>query len=210
MLNDVVTEPLLDLDKCSLSELITILQKFAKDPSINANQAGFGSYIANNVLKEKIDMYNKESMIPPKLGDLWTPKIQITIGKVTWHAILDLGSSVSALSKELYTMLELPTMEKCNVDLLLADDSTKHALGRFDNVMVELHMTFVPVDFIIMDMGSKSSNAIILGRPFLRTTGAIIDSKEGNVRFHFPHNKCMENFPRKKEAPPKCPHTLHP
>ena len=51
MLNDVVTEPLLDLDKCSLSELITILQKFAKDPSINANQAGFGSYIANHVLK---------------------------------------------------------------------------------------------------------------------------------------------------------------
>ena len=38
--------------------------------------------------------------------------------------------------------------------LLLADDSTKHALGRVDNVMVELHMTFVPVDFIIMDMGS--------------------------------------------------------
>ena len=106
-------------------------------------------------------------MIPPKLGDLWTPKIQITIGKVTWQAIPDLGSSVSALFKELYTMLELPTMEKCNVDLLLADDSTKHALGRVDNVMVELHMTFVPVDFIIMDMGSKSSNSIILGRPFL-------------------------------------------
>jgi hypothetical protein len=66
MLNDVVTEPLLDLDKCSLSELITILQKIAKDPTINGNQAGFGSYIANHVLKEKIDRYNKESMIPPK------------------------------------------------------------------------------------------------------------------------------------------------
>ena len=104
MLNDVVTEPLLDLDKCSLSELITILQKFAKDPSINANQAGFGSYIANHVLKENFDRYNKESMIPPKLGDLWTPKIQITIGKVTWHAILDFGSSVSSLSTEFYAM----------------------------------------------------------------------------------------------------------
>ena len=59
MLNDVVTEPLLDLDKCSLSELITISQKFAKNPSINANQVGFGSYIANDVLKERIDRYNK-------------------------------------------------------------------------------------------------------------------------------------------------------
>ena len=210
MLNDTITEPLLDLDKCSLSELISILQKFAKDPSINTNQAGFGSYIANHVLKEKIDRYNKEAMIPPKLGDLWTPKIQITIGKVTWHAILDLGSSVSVLSKELYAMLDLNAMEKCNIDLLLADDSTKHALGRVDNVMVELHMTFVPVDFIIMDMGNKSSNPIILGRPFLRTTGAIIDSKEGNVKFQFPHKKCMEHFPRKKEVALRCPHDLHP
>ena len=39
-------------------------------------------------------------------------KIQITIGKVTWHAILDLGSSVSAISKELYDQLEIGAMEK--------------------------------------------------------------------------------------------------
>ena len=31
-----VKEPLLDLDNCSLHELISILQKFASDPSINA------------------------------------------------------------------------------------------------------------------------------------------------------------------------------
>jgi hypothetical protein len=54
--------------------------------------------------------------------------------------------------------------------LLLADDSIKHALGKVSNVMVELHMTFVPVDFIIMDMGNKISSPIILGRPFLLTT----------------------------------------
>ena len=117
MLNDTINEPLLDLDKCSLNELIAILQKFAKDPSINTNQAGFGSYIANHVLKEKIDRYNKEAMIPPKIRDLWTPKIQITIGKVTWYAIFDLGSSVSVLCKELYAMLDLNAMEKCNIDL---------------------------------------------------------------------------------------------
>jgi hypothetical protein len=44
-------------------------------------------------------------------------------------------------------------------------------------------MTFVPVDFIVMDMKSNTSSSIILGRPFLRTTGAVIDSKEGNVKF---------------------------
>jgi hypothetical protein len=76
-----VKDPLLDLEKCSLHEIICILQKFASDPSINANQAGFGSYIYNHVLKEKIARYNQEAMIPPKLGDAWIPKVLVTIGK---------------------------------------------------------------------------------------------------------------------------------
>jgi hypothetical protein len=56
-------DPLLDLEKCSLHKLIFILQKFASDPSVNSNQAGFGSYMANHVLKEKIARYNQEAMI---------------------------------------------------------------------------------------------------------------------------------------------------
>jgi hypothetical protein len=95
--------------------------------------------------------------------------------------------------------------------LLLADDSIKHDLDKVSNVMVKLHMTFVPVDFIIMDMENKTSSLIILGRPFLRTIGAIIDSKEGNVKFQFSHKKCMEHFPRKRDTPKyKFPHELHP
>src|SRR3954463_13922360 len=39
---------------------------------------------------------------------------------------------------------------------------------------------------------------IILGRPFLRTVGAIIDMKEGTIRFQFSLKKGMEHFPRKK------------
>jgi hypothetical protein len=127
--------------------------------------------------------------------------------------MLDLGSSVNILSKELYDLLDLDKkMEKCDIDLLFADDSTKHALGRIDNVMIELHMTFVPVDFIIMDTRINTSSPIILGRPFLRTTCAIIDSKEGNVKFQFPHKECMEHFTRKKVNVQnyKCPHDTCP
>jgi hypothetical protein len=36
-----------------------------------------------------------------------------------------------------------------------------------------------------------------LGRPFLRTVGAIIDMKEGTIRYQFPLKKGMEHFPRK-------------
>jgi hypothetical protein len=54
MLTDSIKEPLLDLDKCSLNELINILQSFANDPFFNVHQTGLGSYIANHVIKEKI------------------------------------------------------------------------------------------------------------------------------------------------------------
>jgi hypothetical protein len=59
-----------------------------------------------------------------------------------------------------------------------------------------------------MDMEGKKNSPIILGKTFLRTIGAIIDAKEGNVKFQFQHNKCMEHFPRKKEGPNNCPHGM--
>jgi hypothetical protein len=55
-------------------------------------------------------------MVPPKLGDAWQPRIYVTIGKITWHAILHLGSSVSAIPKSLYDYLDLPPIEKCYID----------------------------------------------------------------------------------------------
>jgi hypothetical protein len=54
MRSDKINEPLLDFDKCSSNELINILQIFANDPSLNVHQTGFRSYIANHVIKEKI------------------------------------------------------------------------------------------------------------------------------------------------------------
>ena len=56
----------------------------------------------------------------------------------------------------------------------------------------------MPVDFIVLDIDCNPSCPIILGRPLLRMIGAIIDMKEGNIRFQFPLRKGMEHFPRKK------------
>jgi hypothetical protein len=140
---------------------------------------------------------------------VWIPKILIAVGKESHHAILDLGSSINILSKKLYDLLDLDKkLEKCDIDLLLVDDSTKNALDRINDFTIQLHMNFVPLDFIIMDMRSNTSSPIILGRPFLRSTCVVIDSKEGNVKFQFPHKKCMEHLPRKKVNVQKykCPH----
>ena len=56
----------------------------------------------------------------------------------------------------------------------------------------------MPVDVIVLDIYCNPTCPIILGRPFLRTIGAIIDMKEGNIRFQFPLRKGMEHFQRNK------------
>ena len=53
-------------------------------------------------------------------------------------------------------------------------------------------------DFIVLDIDCYPTCPIILGRPFLRMIGAIIDMKEGNIRFQFPLRKGTEHFPRNK------------
>jgi hypothetical protein len=57
----------------------------------------------------------------------------------------------------------------------------------------------VPVDFLVMDVECNASCPIILGRPFLRTVGAIIDMKEGTIKYQFPLKKGMEHFPRSRK-----------
>jgi hypothetical protein len=63
-------------------------------------------------------------------------------------------------TKILYDTLDICQMSLCNIDLLLANSSTKQALGRVKNVMIELHMSFFHVDFIIMDIKSRPATPL--------------------------------------------------
>ena len=69
---------------------------------------------------------------------------------------------------------------------------------RINDVLIVENRNYVPVDLIVLDIDFYPTSPIILGRPFLRTIGPIIDMKEGNIRFQFLLRKGMEHFPRKK------------
>src|ERR1041384_5802722 len=96
----------------------------------------------------------------------------------------------------MYDMLELKPFDPCSFCVRLVDSSVKKPLGKIDKVLIIVNDNYVPVDFTIMDIEYEPSCPIILGRPFLRTVGAIIEMKKG-TKFQFPLNKGMEHFPRK-------------
>ena len=75
-------------------------------------------------------------------------------------------------------------------------------MGRINDVLILANRTYVPINFIVLDIDCNSSCPIILGRPFLRTIDVVIDMKEGNINLQFPLRKGMEHFPRTIIRPP--------
>src|SRR3954468_6703475 len=98
---------------------------------------------------------------------------------------------------ELVPLLCPKECNSCSFGVRLVDSSVKKPLGKIDDVLLIVNDNYVPVDFTIMDIKCEPSCPIVLGRPFLRTVGAIIDMKEGIINFQFPLKKGMEHFPWK-------------
>jgi hypothetical protein len=118
------------------------------------------------------------------------------------NALCDLGASISVMPRKIYDMLGLPPLEKVYVDVHLSDIAKKKPLGRINDVLIMVNNNLVPVNFLVVDIECNASCPNILGRPFLRTIGAIIDMKEGTIRYQFPLKKGMEHFPRKRKKLP--------
>src|SRR5512133_2092343 len=122
--------------------------------------------------------------------------MKVKIKNYECFALSDLGPSVSTITKSLCYVLGLIDIEECSLNLHLADSTIKKPIGRINDVLIIANRNYVPIDFIVLDIDCNPSGPIILGRPFLRTIGAVIDMKEGNIKFQFPLRKGMEHFPR--------------
>ena len=185
----------LDFDNCTLSEVIGFLHKMSRDPHTSTLNLAFTEHITNTLIKAREEKLRVEASIPRKLEDGWDPMIKIKINNFSCYALCDIGASTSVMPKRIYDMLKLKPFDSCSFGVRLVDSSIKKPLGRIDDVLIIVNDNYVPVDFTIMDIECEPSCPIILGRPFLRTVGAIIDMKEGNIKFQFPLKKGMEHFP---------------
>ena len=124
--------------------------------------------------------------------------VKIKINNFSCYALCDVEASASVLPKRMYDMLDLKPIDPCSLGVRLVDSSVKKLIGRIDDVLIVVNDNYVPVDFLVMDIEYDPSCPLILGRPFLRTVGAIMDMQEGIIRFQFSLMKGMEHFNRKK------------
>ncbi|XP_026446644.1 uncharacterized protein LOC113347247 [Papaver somniferum] len=123
-----------------------------------------------------------QNKIPIKFRDPGCPTITCTIGDhVVEKALLDLGASVNLLPYSVYVHLGLGEMKPTPVTLQLADRSVRILRGIVEDVLIKVNKFFFPMDFIVLDsqpvQNPDSHIPVILGRPYLATSNAIINCR---------------------------------
>ncbi|KAI4971616.1 hypothetical protein ZWY2020_002530 [Hordeum vulgare] len=129
--------------------------------------------------------YTFKGRTPKKLGDPGVPTIPCSIkGNYVRTTLCDLGAGVSVMPLSLYRRVELDTLTPTEISLQMADKSTAFPIGICEDVPVVVANVTILIDFVILDIPEDDAMAVILGRPFLNTVGAVIDCNKANVTFH--------------------------
>ena len=89
----------------------------------------------------------------------------------------------------MYKQLGLGELKPTNITLSLADRSVKIPKGIVEDVLVKVDKFYYPVDFVVLDTEPIASGPnhvpIILGRPFLAISNAIINFRNGVMQLTF-------------------------
>ena len=176
-----VNIPLLDMIK-----QVPTYAKFLKDlctvkRSLNVNKKAFLTEQVSAIIGNKT---------PVKYKDPGCPTILVNIGGTSVEkALLDLGASVNLLPYSMYKRLGLGELKPTSITLSLADKSIKIPKGTIEDVLIQVDKFYYPVDFVVLDTEPVAVGPnhvpIILGRPFLATSNAIINCRNGVMQLTF-------------------------
>jgi hypothetical protein len=121
--------------------------------------------------------------LPDKMGDPGVPTISCKIGAQQFdQALCDIGASMSIVPKVIYDQLNHDSLAPTSMHLWLADQSIQCPVGIAEDIPVRIRNSFIPVDFVVLEMHVCRQTPLILGRPFLSTAGAMIDVAAGIIK----------------------------
>jgi hypothetical protein len=98
---------------------------------------------------------------------------------------------LSVMPKVIYDKLNHDSLVPTSLHLQLADQSIRHPVGIAEDISVRIRNSFMPMDFVVLEMDVCCQIPLILGRPFLSTTRALIDVAARIIKL---------NISRKEEA----------
>ena len=106
--------------------------------------------------------------------------LSYTIGTIVIDkALLDLEASVNLLPYSVYKQLGMGELKLTRVTLQLADRSVKVPSGEIAGGLIKVGEFIFPVDFVVLETAlvenPRGQIPVILGRPFLATSNALIN-----------------------------------
>ncbi|XP_048599780.1 uncharacterized protein LOC125579916 [Brassica napus] len=120
-----------------------------------------------------------------KMDDPGKFVLSIQIGRTVFACSLcNLGSSVNLMPYSVKKRLGFTNFKPTRISLVFADRSVKSPVGILEDLPVRVGNTFVPTDFVVLEVEEEPRDPLILGRPFLCTAGAIIDVRQGRIDLH--------------------------
>ncbi|GJX50640.1 reverse transcriptase domain-containing protein, partial [Tanacetum coccineum] len=94
------------------------------------------------------------------------------------NALADSGASINLLPHSIYKKLGLEALTPTRMTLELANRSITHPMGIAEDVVFRVDGFTFLADFVVVNFKPDPRVPIILGRPFLRTTKALINLYE--------------------------------
>nr|XP_009613761.1 uncharacterized protein LOC104106828 [Nicotiana tomentosiformis]XP_016479151.1 PREDICTED: uncharacterized protein LOC107800489 [Nicotiana tabacum] len=99
------------------------------------------------------------------------------------QTLCDNGASINLMPLAIYKQSRLGMPRPTSMRLQMANRSIKRPVGIVDDVLVKVGKFLLPTDFVIIDCVVDKEIPIILGRPFLETGKALMDSKINEIKF---------------------------
>ena len=125
-----------------------------------------------------------------KYKDPGCPTISVNIDETCVDkALLDLGASVNLMPYSMYKQLGLGELKPTTITLSLVDRSIKIPKETVEDVLIQVDKFYYLIDFVVLDTEPVALGdnyvPIILGRPFLATSNAIINCRNGVMQLTF-------------------------
>ncbi|KAL1188656.1 hypothetical protein V5N11_022898 [Cardamine amara subsp. amara] len=124
----------------------------------------------------------QRKVIAKKKEDPGSFTLPCSLGPLSFSRCLcDLGASVSLMPLSVAKRLGFTRYKDCRISLVLADRSIRTPIGLLEDLPVMVGHFQIPTDFIVLEMDEEPMDPLILGRPFLRTAGSLIDVEGGKI-----------------------------
>ncbi|GKD09552.1 reverse transcriptase domain-containing protein, partial [Tanacetum coccineum] len=93
-------------------------------------------------------------------------------------ALADLGASINLMPLFVWKKFRLPELVPTRMNLELANRSIAYLAGIDEDIFVQVGKFTFPTDFVVVEYDVNPRVPLILGRPFLRMVGALVDVYE--------------------------------